>query len=98
MSFLTTFPEDVYPTRSLSVSIQTEAFGIELAQALMDVTSRLRNHRGQDRNWRRNENPAHLERWGFECVTKAQSGRHRRDCVAEPGRRSLSHSLALTRS
>ena len=35
MSFLTTFPEDVYPTHRLAETIQTGAFDIDLAQALM---------------------------------------------------------------
>ena len=75
MSFLTTFPEDVYPTRSLSVSIQTEAFGIELAQALMWMsqaayeTTADRSETGAKRKLERI-----LERWGFECMTRLSQG------------------------
>ena len=75
MSFLTTFPEDVYPTRSLSVSIQTEAFGIELAQALMWMsqaayeTTADRSETDAKRKLERI-----LERWGFECMTRLSQG------------------------
>jgi hypothetical protein len=68
MSFLTTFPEDVYPAHSLAETIETEAFDIDLAQALMWMsqaayettadTSEPRESRKLERI---------LERWGFTC-------------------------------
>ena len=75
MSFLTTFPEDVYPTRSLSERIQVEAFSIELARALMWMsqaayeTTADRSETGAKRKLERI-----LERWGFECMTRLSQG------------------------
>ena len=75
MSFLTTFPEDVYPTRALSERIQAEAFGIELAQALMWMsqaayeTTADRSETDAKRKLERI-----LERWGFECMTRLSQG------------------------
>ena len=75
MSFLTTFPEDVYPTRSLAETIQTEAFDIELAQALMWMsqaayeTTADASDACETRKLERI-----LERWGFACRARLSQG------------------------
>jgi triacylglycerol lipase len=75
MSFLTTFPEDVYPTHSLAETIQTEAFDIELAQALMWMsqaayeTTADASDAGANRKLERI-----LERWGFTCHARLSQG------------------------
>ncbi len=68
MSFLTTFPEDVYPARSLAETIHTEAFDIDLAQALMwmsqaayETTADASEATGQRKLERI------LAQWGFAC-------------------------------
>jgi triacylglycerol lipase len=75
MSFLTTFPEDVYPARSLAETIRTEAFDIELAQALMwmsqaayETTADAPEASGTRKLERI------LERWGFACRARLSQG------------------------
>jgi triacylglycerol lipase len=76
MSFLTTFPEDVYPTHRLAETIQTGAFDIDLAQALMWMSQATyestadRSRASGDRKLERI-----LDRWGFACRARlSQAG------------------------
>ncbi len=75
MSFLTTFPEDVYPTHRLAETIETDAFDIELAQALMWMsqaayeTTADRSEVGAERKLERI-----LDRWGFACRARLSQG------------------------
>ena len=75
MSFLTTFPEDVYPTCSLSERIQTEVFGIELAQALMWMSqAAYETTADRSETCAKRKLERILERWGFKCVTRLSQG------------------------
>jgi pimeloyl-ACP methyl ester carboxylesterase len=75
MSFLTTFPEDVYPTRRLAETIATAAIDIELAQTLMWMsqaayeTTADRSVVGAERKLERI-----LDRWGFACRARLSHG------------------------
>ena len=76
MSFLTTFPEDVYPTHRLAETIQTHAFDIALAQALMWLSQAAYEttaDRSETNELRKLERI--LDRWGFACRARlSQSG------------------------
>ena len=75
MSFLTTFPEDVYPTRSLAEIIQTETFDIELAQALMWMSqAAYETTADRPETCAKRKLERILERWGFECMTRLSQG------------------------
>jgi len=75
MSFLTTFPEDVYPTYSLSERVQTEAFGIELARALMWMSqAAYETTADRSETCAKRKLERILERWGFKCVTRLSRG------------------------
>jgi hypothetical protein len=68
MSFLTRFPEDVYPTHRLAEAIQADTFGIEQAQALMWMSQAAYETTAE----RMEEDEEHklqriLDRWGFAC-------------------------------
>jgi pimeloyl-ACP methyl ester carboxylesterase len=68
MSFLTRFPEDVYPTHRLAEAIQANTFGIEQAQALMWMSQAAYETTAE----RMEEDEEHklqriLDRWGFAC-------------------------------
>jgi hypothetical protein len=75
MSFLTTFPEDAYPTHRLAETIQTHGFDIALAQALMwlsqaayETTADLPDGCGPRKLERL------LDRWGFACRARLSQG------------------------
>jgi pimeloyl-ACP methyl ester carboxylesterase len=75
MSFLTTFPEDVYPTHSLAETIQTEAFDIELAQALMWMSQAAYESTADASDACENRKLERiLERWGFACRARLSRG------------------------
>ena len=77
MSFLTTFPEDVYPTHSLAETIQTEAFDIELAQALMWMSqAAYETTADASERVREAQAGAHPGAMGLRMPREAQSGRH----------------------
>ena len=68
MSFLTRFPEDVYPTHRLAEAIQMDTFSIERTQALMWMSQAAYETTAE----RMEEHEEHkleriLDRWGFEC-------------------------------
>src|ERR1700742_1591755 len=72
MSFLTTFPDDVYPGRSLVERIRTEAFDIELAQALMWMSqAAYEATAGRPEN---SKLERILDRWGFTCTARLSQG------------------------
>ena len=75
MSFLTTFPEDVYPTHRLAETIRRDTFDIELAQALMWMSQAAYEttaDRSQDGRKRKLERI--LDRWGFACRARLSQG------------------------
>jgi hypothetical protein len=75
MSFLTTFPEDVYPTRSLAETIQTEAFDIDLAQALMWMSQAAYETTADASDaCEKRKLERILERWGFACRARLSQG------------------------
>jgi pimeloyl-ACP methyl ester carboxylesterase len=75
MSFLTTFPEDVYPSGRLAETLETDAFDIELAQTLMWMsqaayeTTADQSVVGAERKLERI-----LDRWGFACRARLSQG------------------------
>jgi triacylglycerol lipase len=75
MSFLTTFPEDVYPTRSLAETIQTEVFDIVLAQALMWMSqAAYETTADASEVCEKCKLERILERWGFVCRARLSQG------------------------
>ena len=75
MSFLTTFPEDVYPMHRLAETIGRDTFDIELAQALMwmsqaayETTADSCQEGGTPKLERI------LGRWGFACRARLSQG------------------------
>ena len=75
MSFLTTFPEDVYPMHRLAETIGRDTFDIELAQALMwmsqaayETTAYSCQEGGTPKLERI------LGRWGFACRARLSQG------------------------
>jgi len=75
MSFLTIFPEDVYPVSRLAETIRTDAFDIDTAQALMwlsqaayETTADGTEAPGPTKLERL------LERWGFACRARLSQG------------------------
>ena len=75
MSFLTTFPEDVYPTHSLAETIQTEAFDIELAQALMWMSQAAYETTADASDaCEKRKLERILGRWGFACRARLSQG------------------------
>jgi len=75
MSFLTTFPEDVYPTHSLAETIQSETFDIELAQALMWMSqAAYETTADPPAAPEKRKLERILERWGFTCRARLSQG------------------------
>ena len=75
MSFLTTFPEDVYPTHSLAETIQNEAFDIALAQALMWMSQAAYETTADPSEApERRKLERILDRWGFACRARLSQG------------------------
>jgi hypothetical protein len=75
MSFLTTFPEDVYPTHSLAEAIRSEAFDIQLAQALMWMSqAAYETTADAPEAPEKRKLERILERWGFACRARLSQG------------------------
>ncbi len=75
MSFLTTFPEDVYPTSRLAETIETDTFDTELAQALMWISQAAYETTAENSQVCGEQKVQRiLERWGFAYRARLSQG------------------------